>query len=495
LRKIYQILIVFALFICMSASSVGAASGNLEDRDRIKNGIQKFSEQTLLTEEINSTHLNFLKSKIQKKHFPNQVIQLGEVFESEPNDMLKDANNIMIDDIVVGTFGWSHDVDFFRVTNPKTQDIYLAGTTDTFMNDLGIGLVTPNSELLYPDDGYIDGSDKFLFYHSLPPGDYYVVSLDLFEYGEEGLYGFTLFTGEDIADEEEKSIYRIAGSDRYETAIQISRAGWPDGADTVVIARDNTFPDALAGAPLAYYHDAPILLNPKDYLHSNVLKRIKELGAKEVIILGGEGAISREVKSQLETNGLQVQRIGGETRYETAAKIAVELGYYEEAIIAYGGNFPDALSIASYAAINEIPILLTPKEKLAATTKEALTNVENTIIVGGEAAISNIVEEQLIEHNPYRISGNDRYETSVKIAEELGIQGESITIATGENFADALTGSVLAAKYQEPIILVQKNNVPNSVFGYIDAHHTWYYTILGGKGAVSETVVEQLYNH
>jgi putative cell wall-binding protein len=379
-------------------------------------------------------------------------------------------------------------LDFYSLDVDETQDTYIYGTTLTTLNKLGYLLFTPEGEPVYPDEWLEDGSDNLQIYYSLPPGSYYLAATDLNMFGGDGVYGLTAFTGEETMD----NVYRISGKDRHETAIEISKVGWPDGAETVVLARDTTFPDALAGAPFAYQKDAPILLNPKDSLNGNVKERIKELGAKEVVILGGEGAISAKVAKDLKNTGLDVRRIGGETRYETAAKLAKELGFYDQAVIAYGGNFPDALSIAPYAASNGIPILLSPTDELANETKEALKSVTDTIIVGGKSAISDQVQKQLANTNPVRISGMDRYETSVNIATQLEMPGDIITVATGQNFADALTGSVLAAKYYEPIILVEKNKVPDPVRKYISDNGTWYYTVLGGEGAVSEKVVEEL---
>ncbi|MGG4169038.1 cell wall-binding repeat-containing protein [Rossellomorea vietnamensis] len=429
-----------------------------------------------------------LKEKMRGSKKIDDMKLMGDIYEQEPNDSPHQADAIQLDDIVGGTFWWEEDLDFYSLNMDETQDTYIYGTTLTPLNDLGYLLFSPDGEPIYPDELLQEGSEKLLIYYSLPPGVYYLVATDLNMYGGDGVYGLTAFTGEETTD----NVYRIYGNDRYETAIEISKAGWPDGSDTVVLARDTTFPDALAGAPFAYQEDAPILLNPKGSLNNKVKERIKELGAKKVVILGGEGAISGEVARELRKNGLDVQRIGGETRYETAANIAKQLGNYKQAVIAYGGNFPDALSIAPYAASKGIPILLSPKQELAIETKEALKSVTDTIIVGGKAVISEQVEKQLAKKNPYRISGIDRYETSVNIATQLQIPGDIITVATGENFADALTGSVLAAKYYEPIILVQKNKLPAPVRTYISENRTWYYTVLGGEGAISEQVVQEL---
>lgn len=485
MKKISTSLFVFLLIFCFSVSP-SLAAGPF-DYPTIKEEIHSLSKEQSSTTLDDSTFTR-LKEKMKGLKDSDEMKLMGEVYEQEPNDYPYQADYIRLDDIVLGTFWWAEDLDFYRLDIDETKDTYIYGTTWTTLNNLGYLLFTPEGDPIYPDEMLEDGSDKLLIYYSLPPGSYYLAATDLNMFGGDGVYGLTAFTGEETVD----NVYRISGKDRHETAIEISKVGWPDGAETVVLARDTTFPDALAGAPFAYQKDAPILLNPKDSLNGKVKERINELGAKEVVILGGEGAISAKVAKDLKNTGLDVRRIGGETRYETAANIAKELGYYNQAVIAYGGNFPDALSIAPYAASNGIPILLSPTDELADETKEALKSVTDTIIVGGKSAISDKVQKQLAETNPVRIAGANRYETSVNIATQLEMPGDIITVATGQNFADALTGSVLAAKYYEPIILVEKNKVPDPVRKYISDNGTWYYTVLGGEGAVSEKVVEEL---
>ncbi len=61
------------------------------------------------------------------------------------------------------------------------------------------------------------------------------------------------------------AVTRLAGADRYETAVAISGALNPTpgaGIDTAYIATGANFPDALGGGPLAASLDGPILLVP-----------------------------------------------------------------------------------------------------------------------------------------------------------------------------------------------------------------------------------------
>ncbi|NMH67551.1 hypothetical protein HF072_01885 [Bacillus sp. RO3] len=288
----------------------------------------------------------------------------------------------------------------------------------------------------------------------------------------------------------DNKVERISGDDRYQTAIEISEKGW-ESADTVVIARGDQFPDALAGAPLAYKHDAPILLTEQGYLNDEVQEEIKRLGAKKAIILGGEGAVSKYVQYQLKGLGLKTDRISGDDRFETAANIAAKLdGNPEKAIVANAYQFADALSVASYAAQNGYPIVLSAQDTLSDASEKVLNEIDEKIVVGGENAISSKIFESFEEATRY--SGSDRYETSAEIAKHLTPKTNFAIAATGANFADALAGSVLAAKEGAEILLVKKDEVPEEIMEAIEMDDIRNFHVVGGKNAVSEDVLNHL---
>ncbi|WP_187441969.1 cell wall-binding repeat-containing protein [Sutcliffiella horikoshii] len=288
---------------------------------------------------------------------------------------------------------------------------------------------------------------------------------------------------------------RISGAERYSTANEIALEGW-DKAETIVVASGQNFPDALAGAPLAFKLDAPILLTKKDSLPDQTMQMIKKLGAKKVILLGGTGAVSENVQKSIEAiQGVKVERINGATRYETAAKIAEHLGGSpEKAVIANGSNFPDALAIAPYAAKNGYPILLI-KEK-ADTINEPTAKllrdkeIKSTIVAGGTSAVTDAVLKALPGAD--RISGKDRYATSVEIIKELNLPTENIYTATGRSFADALTGSVLAAKKGTSILLVddKERTVVSELVSSKNLHN---FQVLGGRSAVNDQALNLLF--
>lgn len=285
---------------------------------------------------------------------------------------------------------------------------------------------------------------------------------------------------------------RINGKDRYATAVEISKAGWKESR-YVVIARGDDFPDALAGTPLAYQLNAPILLTPGSALHEATKAEIKRLGATSAVILGGTGAISKEVEEELYAIGiLEVDRIAGNNRYETAKLIADRVGYTSgEAIVVSGSNFPDALAIAPYAAQNGHPILLTQPNVLRDEVKQALKNVKRTIVIGGTGAVSQKVFDELPKPK-WRYEGRNRYDTAVTIIEKFYENPSKAYVATGQSFADALTGSVLAAKNKAPIILTTGNKLHPNVYRLLYEGKLKNFTLLGGTGALANRVLDEL---
>ncbi|MGD6969224.1 cell wall-binding repeat-containing protein [Rossellomorea vietnamensis] len=135
-----------------------------------------------------------------------------------------------------------------------------------------------------------------------------------------------------------------------------------------------------------------------------------------------------------------------------------------------------------------IRFLLTDKQSLPTATKKALEGIEQTSIIGGSAVISDSVVSEL--NNTVRISGSSRYEAAVNIIKELNMHADRVYVATGTSFADALTGSVLAAKNNAPLFLVKQNEVPAVVNTFITQKQITDFTILGGKGAVGDMLRE-----
>jgi len=282
---------------------------------------------------------------------------------------------------------------------------------------------------------------------------------------------------------------RIDGKDRFEVAVNISNKGWSSGANTVILSNYLAAADALAASPLASKYNAPILLVKNNDLTDTTLIEIKRLKPNKVIIVGGEGSVSAQVVDQLRKAGIStVDRIGGKNRYEVAYNISIEFASAETAILANGNAYADALAIAPYAAKNSIPILLTGSNQLPSITKDALR--KNTIVVGGEGSVDQSVYNQL--PGPQRIGGRDRYEVASNVLRQLTPNVQSVYISNGLSFADALTGSVLAAKENNAMLLTMVNKVPETTAKIINEKKLSSFTFLGGIGSISNQVVTAL---
>lgn len=283
---------------------------------------------------------------------------------------------------------------------------------------------------------------------------------------------------------------RISGDTRYDTAVSIASNGF-EAADTVILAQGTGFADALAGAPLAFKMDAPILLTEVNHLTESTKSELKRLGAKKVIILGGEEAVSKRVSKTLDEMGLSVERIGGKDRFETSLLIAKKItNDPDKVIVANGMNFPDALSIAPYAAKKGYPIVLTKKDEMKSNVLTYAKQANESIFVGGEEVVNASIYKKF--SRAIRLAGDDRFETSVEIAKAFNASIYRAYITTGFNFADALTGSVHAAKNDAPILLVKPEAIPEDTSKFIVDQDYNEFTILGGPNAVSESVEHKL---
>ena len=184
---------------------------------------------------------------------------------------------------------------------------------------------------------------------------------------------------------------RFAGVTAEGTAVQISKATFTTGADTVIIAQANQFPDALVGAPLAYKLQAPILLSPSSGLTEEVRAELKRLDPKTIYLLGGTAALSPTIESELRQI-YNVKRLAGYTAEGTACEIAREIGTQGRAVIASGRYFQDALVISAWAARQGVPILLTEAQTLSTETQATLKelNVTQSLVIGGTAVVGPI---------------------------------------------------------------------------------------------------------
>lgn len=295
-------------------------------------------------------------------------------------------------------------------------------------------------------------------------------------------------------------IDRFAGSDRYQTAIEMSKEAYPGQHHTVYVASGTSFPDALALAPAVGVRNGPLLLNPQGTLRADVLAEIQRLNPSTVIIAGGTGVISATVASQIAATGASVQRLSGDTRYATSLRVIQEFfepgDDIEYLYLVTGRDFPDALSAGAAAAANGEPMLLVDGavSSLPPATITRITQLdpEQVVLVGGTGVMSQSIRTQLVGlgFSVVRAAGDDRYLTSAAVT-ELGFDfrlSPASYWATGADFPDALAGITLAAVDDAPIYLVRPTCVPPAALHGAWRHNADRIGILGGTGVVSTAV-------
>lgn len=191
---------------------------------------------------------------------------------------------------------------------------------------------------------------------------------------------------------------------------------------------------------------------------------------------------------------VEVNRLSGETRYETAVEISKASfndGEANAVVLAYGKNYPDALAAAPFANSVNAPILLTDGETLSDEVKTEIKRLgaRTIYLIGGESVISETLENSLeLNYRVNRIYGVDRYETSLKIADKLNDNFSEIFIVSGENYPDALSVSTIAANRGCPILYTKKGEMPENVIDFIKASGCKKITIVGGNAVIPENL-------
>jgi putative cell wall-binding protein len=211
-------------------------------------------------------------------------------------------------------------------------------------------------------------------------------------------------------------VQRLSGSDRLETARAIAslvaqlRGRLPD---QYYIVNGYNFPDALSISPLAAVRTGTIMPTRTAQLDQTTLNFIanNRPTSNSVTLVGGTSAVSLAVVVQLESLGLTVNRVSGQTRYDTSRQVA-DMFVSSTPVaptgvgVASGETFADALPGGAHMALRGWPILL---EKPAIETAGCLATsdflqdyadrIAGGFIYGGSAVFSSASElfaEELI---------------------------------------------------------------------------------------------------
>ena len=289
---------------------------------------------------------------------------------------------------------------------------------------------------------------------------------------------------------------RLAGANRYETSIKVAqdlkKTMNVDKFDAAVVAYGDNYADALSGAYLAKINNAPLLLINEnnmqgaiDFIRNNV----KAGKSSKIYLLGGKTVMPESMRTKLE-DSYTVKRLAGDDRFATNLAILEEAKVSnEELVISSGYGFADSLA----ASASGKPILLVG-DAITNNQLVFLAGVKSKkyTIAGGVKSVNTSIERKLQSMGDVkRVSGADRYKTSVAIANHFFKNPKRVIIGNGDNFPDGLCGGVLADRLGSPLLLINEINT-ESAKQYIKHNSIKNQIILGGKAIISDKTANAL---
>lgn len=293
----------------------------------------------------------------------------------------------------------------------------------------------------------------------------------------------------------ENNVTRVYGENRYLTsyasASMLKEELNIDKFDSIILACGTNFPDALSGTYLAKKINAPIYLVNEKY--PNTLKAYVDENLKDggtIYVLGGDSSIPDKLLKKL-TN-YNIKRLSGSTRYETNLQILEEAGVkYEDIIVCSGKDYPDSLA----ASATGNPILLVGNS--LTSSQKAFIKKHNSAefyIIGGTGTVNEEIENYLAEYGTVeRVSGKNRYDTSVKIAEKFFKNPDEVILAYAYNFPDGLSAGPLAATKNIPILLISEDRT-EMASEYVKENNINKGIILGGSSLITDDMAKEVFD-
>ncbi|QBD85397.1 cell wall-binding repeat-containing protein [Clostridium tetani] len=298
---------------------------------------------------------------------------------------------------------------------------------------------------------------------------------------------------------------RLGGKNRYETARFIAEKYSKGSVDKVILASGKGPFDALVSSLLSKKLNAPILLvggSADQYKDAfNYMdKHLSKSGT--VYFLGGEASVNKDVEAHVKKSGFKFKRLSGKDRFETNNSVLNEINVSKgtPVFLVNGYGFADSLSVSSISAIKDYPVIMTTKDTIPSNLKAQLTKLQpsKVYIIGSENIVSQKVQEELYKINKnlkmddvVRIYGKDRFETNILINKAFNVKSNNAFVASGMDFADALSGSALAGKYNAPIVLTNNKNFQNEK-DYLASTDYKNFFILGLEGSVNKSIESTL---
>lgn len=196
-----------------------------------------------------------------------------------------------------------------------------------------------------------------------------------------------------------------------------------------------------------------------------------------------------------------VKEVYGNTRYDTAVRLSQNSFQSANTVVIVNGlGLADGLAATPIATHYNGPLLLVETGRVPNSVKDEIKRLgaKNVVIVGGTGVVSQNVEKELYNIGVTKITrlgGNDRYQTSLEVVKYIDknlYNIENIVVANGLGEADALSIAPVSGRDKMPLLLVEKNRIPNSVKDWISTQNINNAYIIGGTGVVPDSILNEL---
>jgi putative cell wall-binding protein len=292
---------------------------------------------------------------------------------------------------------------------------------------------------------------------------------------------------------------RIQGTDRFDQAAKVVASKYST-AETVYLASGEVFADALSAGSVAGVHGAPLLLTKKGELPAVTKTALTALAPTNIVVVGGPATITPAVLDGLKRDfaTAEVVRIAGADRFAVSRALIEDATFgvpsSSYVYLADGRNFPDALSATPAAVgVNGPVLLLNGGAGELSAAEIALIDglgVAKVRIAGGLASVSQGIQDQLDDRklDVSRSAGADRFEAAVNINAEAFAAADTVYLASGEVFPDALSAGPIAGENSSPIFLSRSGCIPPAVLDAIERLAPNHIVILGGTATLSSDI-------
>lgn len=318
------------------------------------------------------------------------------------------------------------------------------------------------------------------------------------------------------------NVTRIAGKDRYDTAMKVTQRYFNNSSGNLaIIASGSDFRTALYGSYMANALKVPYYVIPNSGLSKSMMNELSRLNIKRAYVMGDYRTLNRSIDNSLKSIGIRISRFYDKYEYGYFNAIynyidtpIFETFFYGEprgdisnGVIINDKKFPDLL-----ASIPFLSELTRKQATFLGSYQDFDAHSGFRFIIGGYNTVPDYVETFEDDYSGLnlhswsdddsssfytgRISGENRYETAVNIADAytdvLNKDIKTVVLVDGTKYPDALASGTVSTLTSGTVLLTEPNKLNENTRNYIQENDIKRVIIIGGESSVSKKVESQL---